>query len=450
MNPKFLVLSILSSLRSSDKLISKNVARKLRRELESGRTLKGRRTLTGAERQARVNRLKAYEESLTKVVKKYAGNIVADAHTTRNEFRGNFQNIEQKLKKLDCMDEKLDKVLRFVSRKATAEDLGDHSSRELYDQYMADLENTRYLKSLVAPQASAEKSMAKKIATADLKKAAESPEVMEKLRQGQIQSEIFQHLLQDKLASRQVQKPSASEEFLEAATSGRPCSSAPPAAALTEQAAILAGFAEAPVNVEPVEEPTAAQPPVNVEPVEEPTAAQPPATPAKIYSNRMIFLQRLAESLGVAINRKKFADASYCTRHDLIVAAYIAMNAKEYPILAFGEPNAWLNEPMYRDFHRSCIKSINAGYTELDLEIQVDFAEEPKIEIMINRKRFGSNRVNQMGKIKVAYRALASVTSGPVARFGEPNNWLNCDMYEDLHLEVISELEKTGMVFWHD
>ena len=278
MNPKFLVLSILSSLRSSDKLISKNVARKLRRELESGRTLKGRRTLTDAERQARVNRLKAYEGSLTKVVKKHANEIVGDAHTTRDEFRGNFQNIEQKLKKLDGMDEKLDKVLRFVSRKATAEDLGDHSSRELYDQYMADLENVRYLKSLVAPQASAEKSMAKKIATADLKKKAqESPEVMEKLRQGQIQSDVFQYLLQDKRASRQVQKPSASEEFLEAATSGRACSSAPPAAALTEQAAILANVnVKAPVKVEPVEEPAAAKPPVKVEPVEEPTAAKPP------------------------------------------------------------------------------------------------------------------------------------------------------------------------------
>ena len=206
-----------------------------------------------------------------------------DAHTTRDEFRANFQNIEQKLKKLDGMDEKLDKVLRFVSRKATAEDLGDHSSRELYDQYMADLENTRYLKSLVAPQASAEKSMAKKIATADLKKKAqESPEVMEKLRQGQIQSEVFQHLLQDKRASRQVQKPSAAEEFLEAATSGRACSSAPPAAALTEQAATLANVnVKAPVKVEPVEEPAAAKPPLKVEPVEEPTAAAPSAPSAK-------------------------------------------------------------------------------------------------------------------------------------------------------------------------
>ena len=261
----------------------------------------------------------------------------------------------------------------------------------------------------------------------------------------------------------------AAGQWVKEVSSGVATSSAPPTAAVAEQSALLAASPSAPppaksvVKSEPAPSaPLPAKSAVKSEPHTSDAKAAPDApvaedgteppitTPKKIDQDhpQVRHLQSLA-SLGVKIDRTKFADGSYYLRHDLIAAAYMAMydNTKESPVPVFGEPSAWLNEPMYRDYHRSCIKYINTGFRKYDFKIQVDFADEPAVDIMINRKRFGSNKFNQMQKIKVAYHALASVTSGPVAMFGEPNNWLNCDMYEKLHLEAISELQKQGMAF---
>jgi len=154
------------------------------------------------------------------------------------------------------------------------------------------------------------------------------------------------------------------------------------------------------------------------------------------------------------IKRETFAISSNQARSKMLKAAYESIGATQAFTPMFGEPNAWLNELMYRDFHMQVVLSLRK-YDSFKILVGQQFPPAP---ILIDRKSFGqSNEENQEKKIMQAYKAMWDFEEfddvdarGGYAKFGEPNAWLNEEKYRKLHEEVIGIMEERGMRFAED